>query len=503
MLAILSTTPAVHSSAELYEPAAAATAPYPTAGGVSRRATGGGGATRRRRGPRAVVPPAQPGPSVVLLYHIEKTGGSAVMKWLKRQTHAPSRLAAVYSYSQTSCFFALHADLFPGMEPRWRDKLCGGAAPLDWRSSKVAVEFHSYSKGFFLRSVLPALGALKRRYAEANGTVVAVTSIREPASHLLSKYRMWPPRTADRTHAVPLPAWLASGEAHSLQSRALLSERPALPGCEGLTEARAAAGEETRPRHVHRMSATRPPRVRDTSMTCPAGTRAAGPVRPRRRHPLLAPSARCDRGAARPADLARTLLGPFSDPSRTLPVGAARPPARPCADWRRAGGVPPPAALGRRDRPRGVGVDGVAAQCDGARGLRRHRGYPRDCPRPFETARDVGDASWATRRGATKASTATLSAGTGITTERPKSPPIPGPPPAPSPSSLICQLAFPPLQRWPYPWRGEPRARLLPSAGSPRRSKQRNPSKHSVNLRRQQLNGGSGRVSRGQRRILR
>ena len=178
MLAILSTTPAVHSSAELYEPAAAATAPYPTAGGVSRRATGGGGATRRRRGPRAVVPPAQPGPSVVLLYHIEKTGGSAVMKWLKRQTHAPSRLAAVYSYSQTSCFFALHADLFPGMEPRWRDKLCGGAAPLDWRSSKVAVEFHSYSKGFFLRSVRPALGALKRRYAEANGTVVAVTSIR-------------------------------------------------------------------------------------------------------------------------------------------------------------------------------------------------------------------------------------------------------------------------------------------------------------------------------------
>ena len=144
MLAILSTTPAVHSSAELYEPAAAATAPYPTAGGVSRRATGGGGSTRRRRGPRAVVPPAQPGPSVVLLYHIEKTGGSAVMKWLKRQTHAPSRLAAVYSYSQTSCFFALHADLFPGMEPRWRDKLCGGAAPLDWRSSKVAVEFHSY-----------------------------------------------------------------------------------------------------------------------------------------------------------------------------------------------------------------------------------------------------------------------------------------------------------------------------------------------------------------------
>ena len=320
MLAILSTTPAVHSSAELYEPAAAATAPYPIAGGVARRSTGGGGATRRRRGPRAVVPPAQPGPSVVLLYHIEKTGGSAVMKWLKRQTHAPSRLAAVYSYSQTSCFFALHADLFPGMEPRWRDKLCGGAAPLDWRSSKVAVEFHSYSKGFFLRSVLPALGALRRRYAEANGTVVAVTSIREPASHLLSKYRMWPPRTADRTHAVPLPAWLASGEAHSLQSRALLSERPALPGCEGLTEARAAAGGGD-------ASTTRPPHVRDTSTTCPrhvndmsrrhargwaSSTSSASPTA------CALCSLRSRRGAACPDPSRTTLPGPFSDPSRTL-----------------------------------------------------------------------------------------------------------------------------------------------------------------------------------------
>ena len=34
-------------------------------------------------------------PSVILLFHIEKTGGSAVMKWLKRQLHPPARLTAV------------------------------------------------------------------------------------------------------------------------------------------------------------------------------------------------------------------------------------------------------------------------------------------------------------------------------------------------------------------------------------------------------------------------
>ena len=77
-------------------------------------------------------------PSVILLFHIEKTGGSAVMKWLKRQLHPPARLTAVFSYTQSSCFFGLHADLFPQMAPRWREKQCGGATPPDWRRSRLA-----------------------------------------------------------------------------------------------------------------------------------------------------------------------------------------------------------------------------------------------------------------------------------------------------------------------------------------------------------------------------
>ena len=62
-------------------------------------------------------------PSVILLFHIEKTGGSAVMKWLKRQLHPPARLTAVFFLHELSpCFFGLHADLFPQMAPRWQEK---------------------------------------------------------------------------------------------------------------------------------------------------------------------------------------------------------------------------------------------------------------------------------------------------------------------------------------------------------------------------------------------
>ncbi len=207
---------------------------------VNRRANGAMRNSTARWKELADAPTANP--SVILLFHIEKTGGSAVMKWLKRQLHPPARLTAVFSYTQSSCFFGLHADLFPQMAPRWREKQCGGATPPDWRRSRLAFEFHSYSKGFFARDVLPALGALRRRYAAANGTILTVTSIREPASHILSKYRMWPPRTAGRKHVVPLPDWLASGGAGGLQLNALLSEREARADCGDQARARARLG---------------------------------------------------------------------------------------------------------------------------------------------------------------------------------------------------------------------------------------------------------------------
>ena len=121
-----------------------------------------------------------PAPSLLLLYHIEKTGGSSVFRWLQRQMREPPRLSALFAYGQTSCFFAMHADLFPKMAPRWRAKMCGGEEMPDWRTARVAVQFHAYSKGFFNDHVLPVLPQLRARYAALGGRVVTTTMLREP-----------------------------------------------------------------------------------------------------------------------------------------------------------------------------------------------------------------------------------------------------------------------------------------------------------------------------------
>ena len=120
-----------------------------------------------------------PAPSLLLLYHIEKTGGSSVFRWLQRQMREPPRLSALFAYGQTSCFFAMHADLFPKMAPRWRAKMCGGEEMPDWRTARVAVQFHAYSKGFFNDHVLPVLPQLRARYAALGGRVVTTTMLRE------------------------------------------------------------------------------------------------------------------------------------------------------------------------------------------------------------------------------------------------------------------------------------------------------------------------------------
>ena len=44
----------------------------------------------------------KPAPSLLLLYHIEKTGGSSVFRWLQRQMREPPRLSALFAYGQTS-----------------------------------------------------------------------------------------------------------------------------------------------------------------------------------------------------------------------------------------------------------------------------------------------------------------------------------------------------------------------------------------------------------------
>ena len=185
-----------------------------------------------------------PAPSLLLLYHIEKTGGSSVFRWLQRQMREPPRLSALFAYGQTSCFFAMHADLFHKMSPRWRAKMCGGEEMPDWRTARVAVQFHAYSKGFFNDHVLPVLPQLRARYAALGGRVVTTTMLREPASYLFSKYIMWPPHDKSTGHVMELPRWLPQAE--GLQRTALLKAGPRAhtPGCPasgptGLEESRA------------------------------------------------------------------------------------------------------------------------------------------------------------------------------------------------------------------------------------------------------------------------
>lgn len=49
-------------------------------------------------------------PLLIAFYHVEKTGGSAVMKWLHKmannKTHEP-RLTSLFDFTHTTCFFAI------------------------------------------------------------------------------------------------------------------------------------------------------------------------------------------------------------------------------------------------------------------------------------------------------------------------------------------------------------------------------------------------------------
>ena len=83
----------------------------------------------------------------------------------------PPRLSALFNYGQTSCFFAMHSELFASSKPHWRAKLCGGEAMPCWDRASVGVQFHSYSKSFFLQAVLPVLPELRRKYKRANGVL--------------------------------------------------------------------------------------------------------------------------------------------------------------------------------------------------------------------------------------------------------------------------------------------------------------------------------------------
>ena len=137
-----------------------------------------------------------PGPPfTVLLYHLEKTGGTTVRSWL-RALDRTRRLRFV-SYAHAHCYLHLFEGVFKLQ--RWqRVPHCSSLAryqsggDADWTRTPLAVEFHDSLKPPFTRSVLPNLAALRAVYAQRNVSLLVVTTVREPMSHLLSTYRMWP-----------------------------------------------------------------------------------------------------------------------------------------------------------------------------------------------------------------------------------------------------------------------------------------------------------------------
>ena len=155
-------------------------------------------------------------PMLLVGYHIEKTAGSALMKWLHKQANAPARLTCLFDYMTTNCFFALHPDLFPAFADAWTLERCGTLTAPNWTTSALALEFHGYSKYRYWSIFGRQLPNLRRKYASVGAPLITTTSVRDPMAHLVSSYLMWPPykrsapsrSTKAVSNAVPLPAWL-------------------------------------------------------------------------------------------------------------------------------------------------------------------------------------------------------------------------------------------------------------------------------------------------------
>lgn len=148
-------------------------------------------------------------PSLIVLYHIEKTAGTSVFSWLTQHSDLN------FDYGRTHCFFRLHLDLFP----EFRQRRCNSTQQLAgaWRRMRVCVEFHGWSTDKFWTALVPRIDALRERYASAGGSVVTVLISREPTAQVLSTYKMWPPylkgfdaNGAKKWTLMRLPVWLRS-----------------------------------------------------------------------------------------------------------------------------------------------------------------------------------------------------------------------------------------------------------------------------------------------------
>ena len=231
---------------------------------------------------------------------VEKTGGSGVMKWLHKQVNRgnSTQLSALFDFCQTSCFFALFPDVFPGYAADgWDPRRCTAPAAPDWRTASIAVEFHGYTRNRYWEQVVPVLPALRKLYEGAGGRLVTSAMLREPVKHLISSYHMWPPNRRSARgagkHVVPLLDWLprASGlQAGSIAMKSYTHPRRGFinpQGCSAVLDVARARCASTAADAWQPSSPQRAVQVRTALPADPAATppRASQDAHVRRRRP--------------------------------------------------------------------------------------------------------------------------------------------------------------------------------------------------------------------------
>lgn len=64
-------------------------------------------------------------------------------------------------------------------------------AQIDWKSSRIAVEYHSGMSGYFINKIVPYIDTLKSNYKNANGKLLTFTVLRNPLMQIESYYNFF------------------------------------------------------------------------------------------------------------------------------------------------------------------------------------------------------------------------------------------------------------------------------------------------------------------------
>jgi hypothetical protein len=159
-------------------------------------------------------------PSLLLFYHIHRTGGTTLKNYLSQNAATTpdglaQRLDRVVPFYSVRCWLQAHRDVFNvrrhncSLQAYAASGSCDHPSRLspatradcaslpidafDWRRQRLAVEFHEESMGTFWSVVHPHLPALRAKYAALGGSLQTAVLVRDPYSHATSAFRYRPP----------------------------------------------------------------------------------------------------------------------------------------------------------------------------------------------------------------------------------------------------------------------------------------------------------------------